>query len=83
MTDIGKAIEALKEHNIESFDGHGILVIPASSPEDIYPMAEKARRIFKEIGFEKSWRVDPYYYDKKISLTGVMFDEDSQKLHAI
>lgn len=82
MTDIGKAIEALKEHNIESFDGHGILVIPASSPEDIYPMAEKARRIFKEIGFEKSWRIDPYYLDKRASLTGAMFD-NSQKLHAI
>lgn len=82
MTDIGKAIEALKEHNIESFDGHGILVIPASSPEDIYPMAEKARRIFKEIGFEKSWRIDPYYLDKRASLTGAMFD-NSQKLHTI
>lgn len=82
MTDILKAIDALKEVGIEAFEGHGILVIPASSPEDIYPMAEKARRVFKEIGYEKSWRIDPYYFDKLSSLTSAMYD-DSQELHTV
>lgn len=82
MTDILKAIDALKEVGIEAFEGHGILVIPASSPEDIYPMAEKARRVFKEMGYEKSWRIDPYYFDKLSSLTSAMYD-DSQELHTV
>ena len=82
MTDILKAIEALKDVGIEAFEGHGILVIPASSPEDIYPMAEKARRVFKEMGYEKSWRIDPYYFDKLSSLTSAMYD-DSQELHTV
>ena len=82
MTDILKAIEALKDVGIEAFEGHGILVIPASSPEDIYPMAEKARRVFKEIGYEKSWRIDPYFFDKRSSLTSAMYD-DSQELHTV
>lgn len=82
MTDISKAIDALKQHNIEAFEGHGILVIPASKPEEIYPLAEKARRVFKEIGYDKSWRIDPYYFEKRSSLTGQMFD-DSQELHTV
>ena len=75
MTDIGVAIEHLSKSGIEAFDGHGILVMPASSPEDIYPLAEKARRIFKEIGFEKSCRIDPYYYSKKQTITDIMYNQ--------
>lgn len=80
-----KAIAYLKEKGIEAFDGgDGILVIPVSSAEEIYDMANNVRRYFKECGYEKSWRIDPYYYQKRMSLSGAMFDDfDSQKLHAI
>ena len=62
---IDKAILYLKEKGIESFEQAGILVIPASSPEEIYELASTIRRYFKECGYEKSWRIDPYYYLKK------------------
>lgn len=65
MTDISAAIARLKEDGIESFEGSGILIIPCTSPDDIFDLAMKARRIFKEINYEKSWQVDPYYYQKK------------------
>lgn len=64
MTDILAAITRLDEEGIESFPGNGILVIPCDSPDDIYPLANKIRRIFKEIGFEKSWQIDPYYHQR-------------------
>lgn len=64
MTDISAAIARLKKDNIESFAGPGILIIPCNDPEAIYGLVTKARRIFKEIGYDKSWQVDPYYWDK-------------------
>ena len=57
MTDISAAITRLKEDGIESFEGSGILIIPCNDPEAIYDLATKARRIFKEIGYEKSCRL--------------------------
>ena len=77
MTDIGKAIKHLKENGVEAFEDNGILVIPCSSPEEIYDLAGKARRLFKEIDYQKSWQINPYYYEKK-----TFFDEEpSQELH--
>ena len=65
MTSIGKTIEALdKLYNIQAFEHMGILVIPCSSPDEIYELASNVRRIFKEIGYEKSWQIDPYYYER-------------------
>ena len=75
MTDIGKAIEYLKENGIESFEGAGILVIPVSNPEEIYDMASKVRRLFKEIGYEKSWQIDPYYIQKHNSIISEMYSQ--------
>ncbi len=64
MNDISVAIARLKEDGIESFEGSGILIIPCTEPEQIYDMVNKVRRIFKEIDYQKSWQVDPYYYQK-------------------
>ena len=64
MTDISKAIARLKKDGIESFEGSGILIIPCDDPEKIYDMVNKVRRIFKEIEYEKSWQIDPYYFNK-------------------
>lgn len=73
MTDISKAIDALKKSSIESFEINNILVIPVAEPEDIYPIATKVRRIFKEIDFQKTWQIDPYYYSRHQSLTSEMY----------
>lgn len=83
MTDIAVAIKALEDNGIEGFESSGILVIPCDSPDDIYDMAGKARRIFKEIGFEKSWQIDPYYLERRKTLSGKMFLDGSQEIHAI
>lgn len=81
-SDINRALLYLKnQYSIEGFEQNGILVIPCNSVEEIYSMAEKVRRIFKECGYEKSWRIDPYYLENKRS----SFDDyiGSQELHAI
>ena len=64
MTDISAAIARLKKDGIESFEGSGILIIPCTEPEQIYDIANEVRRIFKEIDYQKSWQIDPYYYQK-------------------
>lgn len=86
MTDIGKAIDALKAIGIEAFEGAGILIIPASSPEEIFDLANRCRRLFKEIDYQKSWQIDPYYLERRNAISGKMFLnnlDDSQKLHAL
>ena len=65
MSDILAAMTRLNEDGIESFEKSGILIIPCTNPDDIFDLATRARRIFKEIRYEKSWQVDPYYYQKK------------------
>ena len=70
---IERAIEHLKTLGIKSFEREGILVIPVSSPDDIYDTANKIRRIFKEIGYDKSWQIDPYYIHDKESLRSEMY----------
>ena len=73
---IEKAIEALKAlYKITAFEDSGILVIPCSSPEEIYDLATKVRSIFKEIGYSKSWRIDPYYYSKRNTLNDIMYNQ--------
>lgn len=72
--DISAAVKELKNRGIEAFEGAGsILVIPCESHEEIYNMAEKARRIFREIGYYKSWQIDPYFYEKKRNEDGSVF----------
>lgn len=63
MTDIRTAVEFLRSNSIDAFESGGIVVIPCSNPEEIYDMANIVRRYFKEIGYEKSWQINPYYYD--------------------
>ncbi len=64
MTDILAAIVRLKEDGIESFEGSGILIVPCGSPEEIIGMVSRVKKIFDEIDYEKSWIIDPYYYQK-------------------
>ena len=71
---IDKAILYLKERGIDAVEESGILVVPCSSPEDIYPLANNLRRYFKEIGYNKSWSIDPYFYQKRGSIDYEMFN---------
>jgi hypothetical protein len=73
-----KAMAYLKENNIESFESSGILVIPCSNPDEIYDMATRVRKYFKEISFEKSWQIDPYYISRHSDLTAAMYGTSSQ-----
>jgi hypothetical protein len=74
MTDIPAAIAELEKYGIEAFELSNILVIPCGSPEEIYMLANKVRRIFKGIDYQKSWQIDPYYYVKHDG-----FDQESCK----
>ena len=58
------AVEALKDEGIKAFERMGIISIPVESPEEIEPMVRTVKNIFKRIGYEGSWQVDPYYYEK-------------------
>ena len=75
MINIDEAVKCLKERGIEAFELGGVLTVPCSSPDDIYDTAEKLRRIFKEIGFDKSWRIDPYYLEHRKTLAADMYDD--------
>ena len=80
MTDIGKAIKHLEVNGVEAFESSGILVIPCSSPEEIYDCANLVRRLFKEIGYNKSWQIDPYYIDRHCGLTASMYGGNDEKV---
>lgn len=73
MNNVDDAIIYLKENGIDAFEVDRILTIPVSKPEEIYDMASRVRRLFKEIGFEKSWRIDPYYIEHHSGLREDMF----------
>ena len=76
MIDIPEAVIELKARGIEAFEGAGaMLIVPVSSPDDIYDTANNVRRIFKEIGYEKSWQIDPYYFSKRQTLTDIMYNQ--------
>lgn len=73
MTDIERAIEYLKTKDIESYDLMNILTIPTESPEHMDQLAKNIKRYLQECKYEKSWRIDPYYYERHQSVEGEMF----------
>ena len=60
-----RAIKFLEQNGIESFEQAGILVVPVSSVVEMYKMISTVKSLLKECGYEKSWRIDPYYYENK------------------
>lgn len=70
---IEMAIKKLKEKGIESFELMGILVIPVSSCEHLDQIAKDIKRLLDDIGYDKSWRLDPYYYERHESVIGEMY----------
>lgn len=75
MIDIDEAVNILKERGIEAFELGGVLTVPCESPDELFDTVEKIRRIFKEVGYEKSWRVDPYYLEHRKALAASMYDD--------
>lgn len=74
MTDIQAAIDHLKTKGIESFELMNILVIPVDSCEQLDQTAKDIKRYLQECDYQKSWRLDPYYYERHNSVTAEMFD---------
>lgn len=82
MIGIDEAIDILKNrYDVEAFEVAGILVIPVTSPNDIYDCANDTRRIFKEIGYEKSWQIDPYFFSKRQTLSDIMYNQNEGRLN--
>lgn len=66
MTDIKLAVGHLKKQGIEAVEGAGILVIPASSPLEVMDLVGVVKRHLNDIGYDKSWIIDPYFYETKM-----------------
>lgn len=73
MTDIDQAINYLETKGVSAHNSAGILEIPVDSPEDIVEMVSKAKKLLQDIGYDKSWQINPYYYENKESLTHDMY----------
>ncbi len=71
--DINDAIQHLQENDIEAFELMGILVIPTDNPAELDVTVSKISKLLRAIGYEKSWRVDPYYYERHKSIEGEMY----------
>lgn len=67
------AIQYLESKGIKAFEIMNILTIPVSSPEEIEPIVSRVKSYLKECGYDKSWRIDPYYYDHHNELHEDMF----------
>lgn len=62
MTDVGLAVSYLKKQGIEAVEGSGILIVPCSSPSEIVDLVSTVRKHLDDVGYDKSWIIDPYYY---------------------
>ncbi len=60
-SEFDRAIEYLSTKGIEAFEENNILVIPAESPEHLDRVAKTIKRYLQECGYDKSWKLDPYY----------------------
>jgi hypothetical protein len=77
MTDMDKAVAELKKEGLDAIEVGGILVIPFDyvhecTEDEFYKLISKIKYIFKEIGFDKSWQIDPYYYERKRHADGTV-----------
>ena len=83
---IEKAINYLHDmYRIESFERMGILVIPVPK-EDVHRLdqiAKDIKRYLDEIGYDKSWSLDPYYLENRNSLTSEMYGQVAKKTDAL
>ena len=64
-TTIEDAIKHLSSKGIDCFERMGILVIPVESCEELDVQANVVKKNLNAIGYDKSWQIDPYYYENK------------------
>lgn len=60
---IERAIDILKANGYEGFELSGVLMIPVSSSEKLDQIAKDVRRLLESVGYNKSWALNPYYYE--------------------
>ena len=66
MTNVTEAVRYLRKQGIEAVERAGILVVPASSPLEVLDLVGVVKRYLKEINYDKSWLIDPYFYDVRM-----------------
>ena len=71
--NIDEAIGYLEDNGIDAFEQAGIIVIPVGSVNELHDMVSTAKALFKECGYEKSWRIDPYYFENRDKNFGAMY----------
>lgn len=69
MSNINKAIEHLKENDIDAVEVGGILVIPYDyihdDPDKFCDVITQIKGLLRDVDYDKSWQIDPYYYERK------------------
>lgn len=68
MRDIEQVIKYLQDKGITAFESSGILVIPCNGPEDVVDLVSVIKHHLQDIGYDKSWQINPYYYERGESL---------------
>lgn len=64
----------------DCYEHMGILVIPMCDLSKLGQCAGRLKKIFKEIGYEKSWSIlpNPHYFERKDSVTGEMYGNNEE-----
>ena len=75
---VEEAVIFLKSKGIDAFEQMNILVIPIEKDQLVVldQIAKDMKRYLQECGYEKSWRIDPYYYENRQTLSGEMYADD-------
>ena len=71
-----RAIIFLKQHGYESFELSGVLMIPIDSVDRLEQTVSTIKKLLVQCGYDKSWCVDPHYYERRASLNGAMFEDN-------
>ena len=51
-------------------------MIPIDSVEKLEQTVSAIKKLLVACGYNKSWCVDPHYYERHASLTGAMFEDN-------
>ncbi len=64
-----RVIEHLKENGYDAVEVGGVLVIPYDyihdDPDKFCDTISRLKSLLKDVDYDKSWQIDPYYYDRK------------------
>ena len=64
-----RVIEHLKENGYDAVEVGGVLVIPYDYIHDdadkFCDAITQIKGLLRDVDYDKSWQIDPYYYDRK------------------